>query len=343
MKVVFRVDAGTEMGYGHVMRCLTLAETIRQRGHFVYFICAEIKGHLAQRIKQKGLKYSLIEKSDWHSDAEQTNEIISLLHPDWLIVDHYALDYQWHEAVREIADKIMVIDDLANRRLDGDLLLDTGLGKHPEDYKGLLPANCHVLTGADYALIRGEFCEKIKAAKIKRSNLKKPEKLLINFGGMDSRNLIPDILDNLDSRFNELEFTVIVSSATQNLEKIRRSIKGCRSCRLLLDVDNMAEEIFNADMALGAGGITAYERCVLGLPSIVIPVADNQLHFAAELKKQAVAVMIMPAASLLKDIINEIEKYMADGELLKKLTSRSFALVDGKGAVRVVKTLESLA
>lgn len=343
MKVVFRVDASIEIGFGHVMRCLTLAEPLRAHGHDVHFVCCTLKGHLAQKIEQKGFDCLLIQKNDWQTDAGQTNDIIAKFKADWLIVDHYQLDYRWHRAVRNQVYKIMAIDDLANRNMDCDLLLDTGMGKLPADYQELVPAHCKILTGIEYALIRSEFSGKREAAISRRVAIREVKNILINLGGMDQLNLIPGILARLMTEFKQLEFTIIVSSATPNLIQIQQQVKNCRTCRLLLDIDNMAEEILFADLAIGAAGITAYERCVLGLPAITVAVADNQQHFLSRLVKAGAVLSVKHTEKMPDEIVGLCKSLMGNVNSLQALSSASFELLDTNGATRVVKALEAMA
>mgnify|MGYP001824992088 CR=1 FL=1 len=343
MQVVFRVDASVEIGYGHVMRCLTLADELRSHNHQVSFVCRDLTGHLAGKIEQKSYVCQLIQAKQWQQDASQTAGLLAELSPDWIVVDHYQLDAQWHKALRGITGKIMVVDDLANRRLDCDLLLDTGMGKQPQDYERLVPTGCHLLTGVQYALIRREFIRKVNAAKTKRLNIHKMEKVLINFGGMDPAGLIPAILGRLINKFSGLEFSVVVSSKTPNLADIQQLVQGCTSCRLLLDIDNMAEEMLLADFAIGAAGITAYERCTLGLPAIVIPNADNQQHFMSQLDKHSAVMAVRQPERMLVEIEQLMDKCLKDADSLKNFSVACFKLVDGLGAHRVVEAMDALA
>ena len=133
MQVIIRVDASNEIGFGHVVRCLTLATELRCRDINCIFICRDLPGNLIERIKQEGFEYFLLpsfEKNNspydggWRTDAEQVLSYIKDIQPDWLVVDHYALDYQWEEYLSDTYRNLMVIDDLADRRHNCDLLLD---------------------------------------------------------------------------------------------------------------------------------------------------------------------------------------------------------------------------
>lgn len=178
MKVVFRADASIEIGTGHVMRCLTLADALRARGASCYFICKLHEGNLIKLIESKGyVVYSLalvnlkderttyqksIPHFEWlggsqSQDAKLCEPVLKSLKPNWLIVDHYALSSEWENLLQPYFDKLFVIDDLADRSHNCDLLLDQTFGRSSEDYHSLTPPNCNVMCGPGYALLRAEF------------------------------------------------------------------------------------------------------------------------------------------------------------------------------------------
>ena len=179
MQIAFRADASIQISTGHVMRCLTLAEELKRQGHDCFFICREHKGHLGDLIAEKGFSLHLLPTAEsehasadfnwsdharwlgvtWQRDAEQTRAILSNQPVDWLVVDHYALDIGWEQQTAEYAAQIMVIDDLADREHQCDLLLDQTFGRNAADYRPLVPKNCELLCGSQYALLRPEFAE----------------------------------------------------------------------------------------------------------------------------------------------------------------------------------------
>ena len=178
MKIVFRTDASIQIGTGHVMRCLTLADELARHGHECRFVCREQQGHLGNLISSKGYGLALLpapvrskryiesEVSEnyaswlgvpWQEDAQESLQVIEALKADWLVVDHYALDAEWEKALAHAVGNIMVVDDLANRAHDCALLLDQNLGREQEDYDGLVTDKCERLIGPGYALLRPEF------------------------------------------------------------------------------------------------------------------------------------------------------------------------------------------
>ena len=204
VSVVFRVDASLQMGTGHVMRCLTLADALKIKGAVCHFICREQLGDLITRTRERGYQVHTLpvenvvvsEVDDeetydnnkpahshwlgtrWKTDAELTSVILENLRPDWLVVDHYALDAHWESEVRKNCKKLMVIDDLADRMHDCDLLLDQTFGRIEDTYKPWVPQQCKLLTGSKYSLLRPEFAA-LRQFSLQRRENPKLEHILI--------------------------------------------------------------------------------------------------------------------------------------------------------------------
>lgn len=180
MLVVIRADASETIGSGHIMRCLTLAERLRLKGAEVSFICRDFSGNLVEHIRNKGFKVHLLSKvggenlsvqsngkqkwlgTDWNKDADEAIAVLAKYKKkiDLIIVDQYGIDYKWQSRIRAMTQKIMVIDDLANRRHACDILLDQNFFEYPSArYSYLVPQNCRMLLGPHYALLRSEFIE----------------------------------------------------------------------------------------------------------------------------------------------------------------------------------------
>ena len=219
MNIVFRCDASIQIGTGHVMRCLTLADELAHQGAKCHFICREHEGHLIKLIAQKGYDtYKLeVESQDifnkkndnepvlFHSkwlgstqeeDARQTEEIIKTLQPEWLVIDHYALDSYWEKKLRPHYNNILVIDYLADRKHDCEVLIDQTFGRDEQDYHNLAPNHCAILCGTTYALLRPEF-SKWRQYSLERRKDNSLQHVLINLGGVDKDNITSHILELL--------------------------------------------------------------------------------------------------------------------------------------------------
>ena len=299
IKVVIRTDATTRIGSGHVMRCLTLAEELRDAGAEVGFVSRMHRGNLNDLIRGKGFrclelpeahsiqlpeqqgKNPRSEYASWlgvsqQQDSQETMEALGGERVDWLIADHYGLDEQWERALRPHVKKIMVIDDLADRRHDCDLLLDQNFFINGETrYDGLVPPSCTKLLGPKYALLRKEFRE---ARNNLRERSDEAKRILVSFGGADPANITGMAIEGLsDPKLLHLQVDVVIGSQNPNREKIEKLVQKRPGTALHIQATNMAELMSNADLAIGAGGSTTWERLFLGIPSIVIPIAKNQI------------------------------------------------------------------
>ena len=311
MKIYFRVDASIQIGSGHIMRCLTLADELRSVGEDVHFICRDLEGHMADTIHNRGMKVTLLPRpqsvyvpkneepthapwlvESWKKDVEDTIKVISNEKADWVIVDHYGIDYRWHCMIKPYIKKIMVIDDLADRKLECDLLFDQTHGREDTAYRMHVPNYCHLVLGIDHALIRTEFKKLRQQAFSKRENCSDVKHILVFMGGTDPENITGQILDSFSKQHwkNNTIVNVVLGGNAPYLNKVKE-----QACNLQLqinvfsDVTNMAELMLWADYAIGAGGVASLERCYMGLPSTIVVTADNQQLLAKNLEKAGVA------------------------------------------------------
>lgn len=317
MKVVFRVDASIQMGTGHVMRCLTLADALKNQGAKCYFICREHSGNLIGLITQRGYHVDALPYMDLSQENKLQNHNVDLAHaswlgatqkvdaslcipimevlkPDWLIVDHYALDVRWEKVLRPYCKQIMVIDDLADREHDCDLLLDQTFGRDSKDYILRVPVSCEILCGAEYALLRPEFSQWRDYSLERREN-SQLKQLLINLGGVDKDNITTQILIALKqcSLPSELKIIVVMGGTAPWIKGVCQQAQNMPWVTdVVVGVNNMAELMAKSDLAIGAAGSTSWERCCLGLPSIMVVLADNQNLIAKDLHNWGAAISI---------------------------------------------------
>jgi UDP-2,4-diacetamido-2,4,6-trideoxy-beta-L-altropyranose hydrolase len=295
MNVVIRTDASAFIGTGHLMRCLTLADYLRNAGASVTFVSREHPGHLCDLVETRGYqvirfpasepKTLSVGKDDyaawlavpWQLDAEQTSAAIRTLGltPDWLVVDHYGLDGQWELGLRALVGKIMVIDDLANRPHDCDLLLDQNFYLDLESrYDTFVSSRCRKLLGPGYVLLRPEF---LCARRNLRPRDGRVKRVFVFYGGCDATGETAKTLRAiLKLRPEGVHFDVILGASNPDVHPIQQMVAEWDALHCYIHVTRMAEMMSRADLALGGGGVTTWERCFLGLPSMVIEVADNQ-------------------------------------------------------------------
>jgi UDP-2,4-diacetamido-2,4,6-trideoxy-beta-L-altropyranose hydrolase len=353
-QVIFRCDASLEIGTGHVMRCLTLANALRLQGSVCRFVCKEFSGNLKNRIQQdgfevvflppalaeidKGQKESNLPKhfpwlgGSWQDDAEQTIAAIGSNKPSWLIVDHYGIDIRWEKVLRPHVEKIMVIDDLADREHDCDLLLDQNLVANIDQrYEGLLPEKSVRLLGPKYAILQPEYAELRKKAKVREGTV---NRILIYFGGADIDNLSGMALEAFGSlQLNNILVDVVINPKSPHAEALKNQTKREKNITCHENLPSLAPLMINADLSIGAGGATSWERCCLGLPSIVVPISHNQIELTKYLSKINAIATLIPCK-------NEMEKNFrffisSRSKKLKSMSLKSFSLVDGLGTNRL--------
>lgn len=361
MKFAFRTDASLQIGSGHVMRCLTLADALRERGAKCTFICRPHQGHLLDLIINRNHKAVTLPPlevdshvsvgsahttwlgTNWYSDADQTSELLTQQQIDWLVVDHYALDYRWEQRLRPYCQYMMVIDDLADRPHECDLLLDQNLGRVKSDYDGLLNDKTRLLIGPYYALLRPEFA-KWRHYSIQRRATAQFKKLLISMGGIDKDNTTCQVLNALkDSQLpDDIEIIVIMGSQAPWLTQVQQLASQMPwHTQILVGVGEMAQLIAESDLAIGAAGGMAWERCALGIASLIIILADNQRSGAIALQNKNAAIMLESPQNLSKSLNYILNS--PDYEVnLKKLSCAAADLTDGLGTIRVIQEISSI-
>lgn len=359
LRIAFRADASLQIGTGHVMRCLTLADALREKGGQCTFVCRSHVGHLLDLVAQRGHKaLSLSEPQEnfnapadpvhaawlgtnWADDAEQTKLALAGQMVDWLVVDHYALDARWEQALRPQAKHIMTIDDLADRPHACDLLLDQNLGRSAQDYGGLLKGNPTTLIGPLYALLRPEFAALRSQSLARRQSNPQLRRLLITMGGVDKDNATGQVLAALQSCNlpADLRVTVVMGPYAPWLSQVQaQATQMPRQTEVLVAVNNMAQLMAESDLAIGAAGGTAWECCSLGLPSLVLVLAKNQLPGAVALQKAGAAVA-MESQQQITVFMEPLQAAKFAKEVLTKLSKAAAAVTEGEGCQQTVKHL----
>ena len=363
MNAVFRVDASIQMGSGHVMRCLTLAEQLRSAGMTVRFVCRLHPGHLIDLIEQQGYTvYRLTQSNERYEPVEgqklahsrwlgvtqeEDARAVSVLWRgktaiDWLVVDHYALGVAWESSMRPHARKIMVIDDLADRQHDCDVLLDQNLHSNiVAQYRSLVPSHCNLILGPKFALLRPEFGKERGRLRDRDGIV---QRILVFFGGSDLDNVTSKALNALD-RLNRSDITidVVVGGENPNRHEMQAWCEKRSNSNYHFQISNMAELMARADLALGAGGSTTWERCAMGLPSLIISIADNQVAIADAVDREGAAIYLGPAPMVsVEHIVEKLRELMNDHALLSDMSERAYQLSDGKGVVRIHAQLVGL-
>ncbi len=319
--IFFRVDSSFKIATGHVMRCLTLAKALKKQNPEVeiIFICRNLEGNIIDMVKKEGFLVEILPKSDTNflnsekdqylqwlevnllEDAKQTKEILQKYPQNSIIIiDHYAINYQWEEEIKNFVKKIVVIDDLANRKHDCDILIDQNLYRNYQSrYDGLVPEKCQKFLGPQYAMLREQFFQTKPRKRDKLHNI------LIFFGGIDSDNITLKAVEALIKAKKDLNhnFNVMIIGAKNDHQKEIELVCKENNFEYKSYVDNMAQIMDWADLSIGGGGTTSLERIYLKLPAIVVSLADNQVEICEALENEGLANYLGDSMSIKSDDI----------------------------------------
>lgn len=351
--VDFRVDASAEMGSGHLMRCMTLAETLRERGASARFICREHRGHLISLLRERNLAVTVLpaplrmeernggeDYAQWlgvspDTDAKETIAALGSRKPAWLVVDHYALDSKWERLLRPHVGQLLAIDDLG-REHDCDLLVDQNHFAQPESrYRSLAPP-CRLLFGPRQAIIRPEYAKYRAKGRIRNGTV---ERILVFFGGSDPHDLTGITVRALcDAEFEHIGLDVIVGPNYPFKDELSALAAQHSRIRLHGPRPHLADLMEQADLAIGAGGATTWERLCVGVPSIVISIAENQRPICESLAQAGLICYLGSHERVDEDLIRaEVHRCIERPDELAELSSRGRITVDGLGALRVAE------
>ncbi|MDC1418102.1 UDP-2,4-diacetamido-2,4,6-trideoxy-beta-L-altropyranose hydrolase [Candidatus Thioglobus sp.] len=297
MRIIIRATASKKMGSGHIMRCITLAEELSKKNdNIIEFVTQKYPENLDDLIKKKGFIVHSIDASisrneegivseifEQEKDAYDTINAIKSQKIDWVIIDHYSIDYNWQEKLRPYTKKIMAIDDLANRKHNCDILLDQNYSSNEMRYENFVKSDTVKLLGPRFALLRKEFYE---LRKKRKKIISKVKRVFIFFGGSDSDNLTSKSIKIFSKPdLSYLDLDVVIGSINPHKKEVSALVAAHSNAKLHIQVDNIAELMSDADIALCAGGSSTWERMSVGLPSIVVTIADNQDKLSNDLDK----------------------------------------------------------
>ncbi len=369
MQVVFRSDASLDIGAGHVMRCLTLANALATRGARCSFIMAEHEGNLMTLVKSAGhavymMKLAFDQRKaafddpghDYESwlgrtpqeDAALTTEILAGMgKPDWLVVDHYGIDHRWEWLLRPYARRLMVIDDLADREHECDVLLDQNLGRKAVDYSHRVPEQCTLLIGPRHALLRPEF-HRLRGYSLTRRGNGVMNHLLITMGGVDRANVTSTVLALLPGcEFQRtVKVTVVLglqSPWVNEVKSLARDLSASMDVQVLVGVSDMARLMADADLCVGAAGSTSWERCALGLPGVLVCLAHNQESGLKALVANGAALMAVTRGDGQIDRCRLRSTLIDASRDLTRMAKASAAVCDGSGVTTVLDHMAGLA
>lgn len=343
MRVIVRADASSSIGSGHVMRCLTVADALAAEEARVEFVCRETDGNLIEYIEaQRGFRtHRLPRETSPEQDAVGTAAFAQQgERPAWLVVDHYGLDHVWEREQRSSVNRILAIDDLADRLHDCDLLLDQNYNEFRNRYEHLVPATCTILLGPQFALLRPEFAT-IRANTSPRTGT--PRRILVSFGGSDPTGETIKVLDQFQQTTNPEKFSIacVVGAGNARLAEVGAMVEAMPNVELYVQTTEMARLISEAEIGVGAGGSTIWERFCLGLPTLTAAVAEHQERACKLLARLGYLyyagnpnLVKIDYVELLDQVINDVEGRLA-------MSQDIMAIVDGLGVHRVITRMAS--
>ena len=353
MNVVIRVDASLRIGTGHLARCLTLANALKHGGAKALFICRHVTDFMRDQVRDTGHDLVVLPPREDAADgdlahsawlgvpqADDATDTLAALRQygpvDWLVVDHYGLDARWEKALRPAAARLLALDDIADRPHDADLLLDQNLQDTDQDrYADLLPAASRRLIGPRFALLRPEF-QMLAAARPKRR-----DRMNIFFGGVDPDGMTVRATEALDcATLRDVPADIVIGMDNPHRARISALVENLPGATLHIQPANLGVLMNRAQLALGGGGATSWERCCLGVPTAIVSIAENQKSGCRALARARAAIYLGDIGQLSADCIaRAVRGLLGNPRLLAAMSRRAGALVDGGGVERVAEAM----
>lgn len=339
--LIIRADADARMGIGHLMRCLALGQGWKDAGGQVIFITACSNERLLQHLYDEGVAVHQLERpypdvQDW-----QVTERLLAEHPEaWLVLDGYHFYSDYQRRVKEAGYRLMVIDDLAHLpHYYADIVLNQNI--HAEDLRYSCEPYTKLLLGTKYVLLRREF---LKWRGWERKILDVARRVLVTMGGSDPANVTLKVIQALQRlEIDGLEAVVTVGESNPHYDELQCAVRASRlPIRLESYVTNMPELMAWADVAVSAGGSSCWELAFMGLPSLILILADNQRAAAERLATAEVAVNLgLYEFRCAAEIAHSLSPLLRERDKRAEMAQRGQELVDGNGVVRVATALAS--
>ncbi len=330
------------------MRCMTLADELVARGAHVAFICKALDGAMIEPIRQRGFACHEIAAAPAEpgADAADTLALIAghRAPVDWLIVDHYGLDHRWEQIIRPVVRHLMVVDDLANRSHDCDLLLDQNYyADMASRYDGLVPARTALLLGPEYVLLRPDFRAARRALRPRNGPVRR---MIVFFGGTDPLNLTAPVLRGIEQLGrSDIAVDVVVGGGNPHRGEIEHFCLQHAWAHYHCQVSNMAELIAAADLGVGAGGAAMWERCALGLPTLTVVFADNQVRTTTDVAQTGAIAYLGWAQTLSdRDYARAIGEFIDRPAERAAMADAALNLIDASanGAIAVARAMDGV-
>ncbi|MCD4780255.1 MAG: UDP-2,4-diacetamido-2,4,6-trideoxy-beta-L-altropyranose hydrolase [Candidatus Omnitrophica bacterium] len=334
MVVIFRADGSVDIGTGHIFRCLVLALELIRQGHQVCFLIKDLPGAPIHRLEQHNIPVIKIPVQD-DFDAEQqfVMEYLKTRQADWVVVDHYQVKEDYYLQLKELGLKVLAIDDINHTRFPVDVLMNQNILASSYNYQCL--DDTISLFGPRYALVRDVYRSKREEILI-RNQLKN---IFIFMGGGDPYNITLKILEDLNSAEGRYHLDIILGSACPHEASIQQySSRSKHTMKIYKDIDHLADLMLNADIAIGAGGSTTWEMCVLFLPIVTVPFAPNQIDIGRGIMNKGAGIYIPDYVHEDGHIISQKLGQLSSIQLCQ-MSERAGNLCDGSGVFQIIKNM----
>jgi len=345
--LLIRADANSKIGTGHLMRCMALAQAWKRQsqniGTSVVFALGEVSEDYVHRINSLGFETVRVGESSKEVEIQRLDSLLASLAPEWLVLDGYRFDRDFQKALDLKDTKLMVIDDFGHAGLGADVVLNQNISA-TEIYRSD-PPESKLLLGTRYSLLRSEFLNFDTECF---DQPKRVQRILLTMGGSDPENATEHVLNSL-GKFagRDVLVDLVIGPCNMNSKRLReKTYQYPFKIRFHHNVSNMITLMCAADLAISAGGTTCYELARVGVPMLLVAIADNQVAVAKKMHAQGCAVY---AGSLYSSSVSNIDEYeLAEAiknvcksiDLRRDLAVNCRNLVDGRGAERVVSTLQ---
>jgi len=334
-RILFVVDAGPRVGGGHVMRSLTLAGALTAQGAACTFMGPPAVSALLDAFAPGAARLAAAS-----TEPRDLAAAIGTEQFDAVVFDHYGLSSRDHRAMGQ-GRPVLVIDDLADRPLGADIVVDAGPGRKAEDYEGLAPEKARLLLGPNYAPVRPEFAALRETALAWRGE--PVQRILVSMGLTDVDGVTAQIIERLRLRIGEAGLDVVLGAGSPSLAGLTKIARRDQRLHIHVDTPHMARLTAEADIAVGAAGSSTWERCTLGLPTLQLVLADNQRPAAEAMAALGAALVVdLTAPNFEAQFDRALTRLMVDAQLRRSLAAKSAELCDGQGAGRTASAFLQL-
>ncbi len=342
MKFVIRADANSNIGQGHVMRCLSLADALCAEGNPCVFVTAG--DSIPVMIERRGYKALILGTCYDEMDSE-TDELLKILDDekaDVLIVDSYFVTKDYFDILKGKI-KTVYFDDVYSFAYNVDCLINYNIYADEEKYKDIYLTGKvkepRFILGSKFAPLRKEF---IREENFEINEIKN---IMVSVGGADPLHLALEFVRRFSAEdfLKDKKIKMVLGRMEPDIEEIKKTAGKEENIEILVDITNMREMILDSDILISAAGSTQYEICACERPCICFSMADNQVEGGKKFEELGAFVYAGDArnnVSFFDDVINALKKLILNEEIAREMGKKAGEITDGRGAGRIVKELE---